>query len=98
MRTKIQMLVMLLMLTISSFNTQAATKHMTQAQAQARTIEIQQRVQDIRAMDFSAMSATDRKAVKHELKDLKKEIRQEPYIYISGAALILIIILLILLL
>ena len=99
MKTKIQMFVMLLMLSGLSFNSQAAAKEMNKEQAQVRVMEIQNRVAEIKALDMDHMSANDRTAVKHELKDMKKELRQmEPYIYISAGALILIIVILILIL
>ena len=100
MKTKIQMLVMLLMLSGLSFNSKAAEKNSTTEQAQqVRVMEMKQRVEDIRAMDMSQMSTTDRKAVRHELKDMKKELNQMgPVVIISAGALILIIILILLLL
>lgn len=99
MKTKIQMLVMVLMLSGLSFNTKAAEKNTTEQAQQVRVMEIKQRVEEIRAMDIASMSATERKAMKHELKDMNKELRHmEPYVVISVGALLLIIILLILLL
>lgn len=93
------MFLMLLMLSGISFNSQAANANMNKEQAQVRIMEIKQRVEDIRAMDMSKLNATDRKALKHELKDMKQEVKQlEPYVIISAGALILIIVLLILLL
>lgn len=94
------MLFMLLMLSGLSFNSKAAEKNMSKEEAQqVRVMEIKQRVEDIRAMDLSQLNATDRKAVKHELKDMKKELNQMgPIVIISAGALILIIILILLLL
>jgi len=100
MKAKIQMLVMVLMLSGMAFSTRAAEKNMSREQAQqVRVMEIKQRVEDIRAMDLSQLNATDRKAMKHELRDMNKELRHmEPYVVISVGALVLIIILLIILL
>lgn len=81
----------------SSVNATAAEKHAVTTEA--RALAIKERVTEIKAMDFSKLSATERKDLRHELKDMKQELRQHPTgIYISGAGLILIIILLILLL
>lgn len=94
------MFVMLLMLSGLSFNSQAAIKNATAATAnEVRVMEMKQRVEEIRAMDMSKLSTSDRKAVKHELKDMKKELNQMgPVVIISAGALILIIILILLLL
>lgn len=100
MKTKIKMLAMLLMLSGLAFNMQAAVKNAGNSQAQqARVMEIKHRVDEIKAMDFSSLSSADKKSMKHELKDMNKEIRHmEPYIVISCGALILILIILIILL
>jgi uncharacterized protein (DUF885 family) len=73
---------------------------MTPDQKEARALEIRQQIQDIKNMDKSQLSPEQRKALRHELKDMKKELKQmgPTYIYISGAGLVLIIILLIILL
>ena len=63
-------------------------------------MEIKQRVQEIKAIDRSQLTSDQLKALRQELKEMKKEARQlgPTYIYISGAGLVLIIILLIILL
>jgi hypothetical protein len=77
----------------------AAAKNMTKEQTEVRVLEIKQRTDQIRAMDFSRLSITERKGLKQELKGMNKELRTiDPVIYISAGALILIIVLLILLL
>ena len=88
------------MLSSFTFNALAAEKVLTANQAEARAMAIKERVAEIKAMDMSRMSNSERKELKSELKDMKKELRQHPetYVYISGAGLILIIILLLLLL
>ena len=56
------------------------------------------RVEEIRNMDKSGMSSTEKKELRKELKEIKKNVKKGGgVIYISGAALILIIILIILL-
>lgn len=56
------------------------------------------RVEEIREMDKSNMSATEKNELKSELKDIKETMKSDPYIYIGGSTLIIIIILLIILL
>jgi hypothetical protein len=63
--------------------------------------EVQQmvnRVEEIRAMDISALSREQRKDLKQELRDLKKEFKAIQGIYLSIGAIIIIILLLILIL
>ena len=98
MKIRIYLLALMMLFTGLSVNTQAATK-MTKEQAEVRASEIKQRVDEIKAMDFSTLTREQRKDLRSELKNDKKELQQlEPYIYISAGALIIIIILLILLL
>ena len=56
------------------------------------------RVEEIRDMDKSELSATEKSELKNELKEIKATMKNEPYIYIGGGTLILILILLIILL
>ena len=59
------------------------------------------RVEEIRGMDKSTMTNVERKALKEELKDLKKEAKEmglDSRISISVGALIIIILLLIIIL
>jgi hypothetical protein len=93
------MLAMMMVLTGLTYRSWAAERNMSRVEAEFRVNEIRQRVEDIRAMDFSQLTATERHAVKYELRDMKKELVQMgPYIYISTGALIIIIVLLLLLL
>ena len=73
-------------------NSAATISAMTTDQQQARAMEIKQRVDQIKAMNFANMSSAERKDMRHELKDMNKELRaMDPtVIYISGGALILI--------
>jgi hypothetical protein len=64
----------------------------------ARTITSEEavlRIQEIKKMDFSKMSRSEKKEMRHELKQMK---RLSDGIYLSGGALLVIIVLLILLL
>ena len=73
---------------------------MTPEQKDARAAEIKVRVQEIKSMDKSQLTSEQRKALRKELRAMKKEAKQmgPTYVYISGAGVILIIILLIIIL
>jgi Flp pilus assembly protein TadB len=73
---------------------------MSVQQKESRALEIKQRVLEIKAIDKSQLTSDQRRALRKELKEMKKEARQlsPTYIYISGAGVVLIIILLIILL
>ncbi|MFC2087262.1 hypothetical protein ACFLSA_03760 [Bacteroidota bacterium] len=56
------------------------------------------RVEEIRDMDKTELTAKEKRALKTEMKDMKKDVKERGgYVYISGVGLILIIILIILL-
>jgi peptidoglycan hydrolase CwlO-like protein len=74
------------------------TAAMTEEQKAARLEEIRERVNEIKAMDKSALSKADRKALKKELKGMNKEARSSRGVYLSVGAIIIIILLLILIL
>ncbi|WP_373497529.1 hypothetical protein [Aquiflexum sp.] len=66
---------------------------------EARVAEIQIRVAEIKAMDLSDLSNEERKEVKDELREMKKEAKNlGSGVYISVGAIIIILVLLILLL
>jgi maltose-binding protein MalE len=57
------------------------------------------RVEEIRGMDKSELTVSEKKELKSELKDIKETMRRDgTYFYIGGGTLVLIIILLIILL
>ena len=65
---------------------------------EARMAEIELRVAEIKAMDLSELSNEERKEVRNELREMKKEAKAlEGGVYISVGALIIILLLLILL-
>jgi len=70
---------------------------MTEAQKEERITQIQQRVEEIKAMDKSQLTRLERKDLKNELRDMNKEAKaiRTGGIYISIGALIIIILLLI---
>lgn len=73
---------------------------MTAEQKEARIAEMKLRVEQIKAMDRSQLSKSERKALREELKNMNKEAKaiSSGGIYISLGALIIIVLLLILLL
>ncbi|MDR7128635.1 Flp pilus assembly protein TadB [Algoriphagus sp. 4150] len=69
---------------------------MTEAQKE-RLAEIEARVDEIKAMDFSTMSREEKKDVRMELKDMKEEAKRAGGgVYISVGAIIIILLILIL--
>ena len=65
----------------------------------ARAEEILKRLEEIKAMDMSAMPASEKRALRKEVKAAKKELAAAGGgVYISVGALIIIILLLILIL
>lgn len=68
------------------------------AEDQARLTEIEARVEEIKEMDFSEMTKSERKSVKTELKSLNKEAKQiGGGVYISVGAIIIILLVILLL-
>ena len=59
---------------------------------------LKERVIEIREMDKSELTATEKSELKSELKEIKETVRNEPAIYIGGVSLLLLIILLVILL
>jgi len=73
-------------------------KELTEAQ-QIRLAEMEQRLEEIKAMDFKSMSKDEVKSVRVELKEMKKEAKRAGNgVYISVGAIIVILLLLILIL
>jgi hypothetical protein len=72
---------------------------MTTEQKQARVNEINQRIEEIRAMDKSQLSHEDRKALRAELKSDRQEARMMgASTYVTIGAIVVVILLLLLLL
>jgi len=72
--------------------------NMTDAEKKARVEAIKERVYEIKAMDKSNLTRAEKKALRSELKDMRKEARAVQGIYLSVGAIIIIILLLILIL
>jgi len=87
----------LIVLNAEAMSNKNPNTELTPAQ-QVRVTEIEDRLEEIKAMDFRSMSKTEIKEVKVEMKEMKKEARALGNgIYLSVGAIIIIILLLILL-
>lgn len=110
MKAKNYVVLLILLLTITVTNTYAAVGNnnvpakerivlMTGAEKSVRLEEIKSRVNEIKDMDKSELTKMERKDLKRELRDMKKEARViSGGVYLSVGAIIIIILLLILLL
>ena len=73
-------------------------KELTEAQ-QIRLAEMEERIEEIKAMDFKSMSKDEIKSVRSELKEMKEEAKKANNgVYLSVGAIIIILLILILLL
>ncbi len=79
-------------------NTEKTTTNSTEAEKTRSTVLLN-RLKEIKAMDKSSLSSTEKKELRTELKSLKKEMKKSTEgVYLSVGAIIIIILLLILLL
>lgn len=79
-------------------NTEKAAPNSTESK-NARSIVLLNRLNEIKGMDKSTLTSSERKELRTELKSLKKEMRKSTNgVYLSVGAIIIIILLLILLL
>jgi Flp pilus assembly protein TadB len=98
MKSKLYLLSLTAVLFFTSMTTSAALSSSQPSQAveqtDSRLAEIKQRIEEIRAMDKSQLSKAERKNLRHELKDMKKDLKaREGGIHISTAAIIAAILL-----
>jgi hypothetical protein len=72
----------------------------TEAAAAKRAGELVKRLEEIKAMDIEGMTKAEKKALRKEVKSIKKEMREinDGGVYISVGGIIIILLLLILLL
>lgn len=89
--------------TAPAFATSAkATETATEANSKLTSEEVTAlttRVEEIRDMDKSAMTLSEKSELKSELKEIKETMKSsDPYVYIGGSSLIILIIVLIILL
>jgi len=90
----------LMLLSSTSFAKPHAKAVVLTAEQQARIVQIDALVHEIKAMDFSALSRQERKALRKEVIQLKKEAGgiATGGVYLSVAAIIIILLVLILIL
>jgi len=72
---------------------------MTDTQKEERITQIQQRIEEIKAMDKSTLTKIERKDLRHELRDMNKEARAargRTTIVIGGLVIIILLLILIL--
>lgn len=85
--------------TFASKNSTEATPAATENKLSAEAISnYRERVEEIRDMDKSEMTVSEKSELKNELKDIKKTMSKDgAYIYIGGGSILLILILLLIL-
>lgn len=107
MKVKIYMMLAMMMLAFTFGPTvsakpvdEPAPKTFTDEEIEIRMNEMRQRVKEIKEMDKSELTRSERKALRQELRDMNKEARAfgERGVYLSVGAIIIIILLLILIL
>ena len=84
-----------------TFAAVSATNENVATEATLTTEEVnvlKERVTEIREMDKSELTASEKSELKGELKEIKETVQNEPAIYIGGISLLLLIILLVILL
>jgi len=86
----------------ASSSASKATETATEANSKLTAEEVNTlttRVEEIRDMDKSAMTLSEKSELKSELKEIKETMKSsDPYVYIGGSSLIILIIVLIILL
>ncbi|MEJ7693531.1 hypothetical protein [Daejeonella sp.] len=102
MKKKIYFLATALMLMLSAPSVMAkdakSKPEMTENQ-KVRLAEITRRIEEIKSIDRSELNSSERKALRNELTEMKKEAKaMNGGIYLSVGAIIIVILLLILLL
>lgn len=96
--------VLLTIFTLSAIPTYAAKSTTNKKVATEGTLTteevnaLKERVTEIREMDKSKLTASEKSELKSELNEIKETVRNEPSIYIGGISLLLLIILLVILL
>lgn len=73
-------------------------ENMSEEEKKARLEQIKQRVYEIKAIDKSTLTRSERKELRKELKAMKQQAREVQGVYLSVGAIIIIILLLILIL
>jgi hypothetical protein len=96
---KAAFLLAVLTVAVPSFsNPFKSTRNVTERMDPADVQKLENRLKEISTMDIESMSRAEKKAMKKEVKAIKKKMDSNGGIYISAGAVILIIVLLIILL
>lgn len=96
--TKFAAMLLVCLVTLPTFSSSAYAGPVDPVTAKnERSAEVMRRLEDIRGMDRSQMSSTEKQELRKELKGMKKQAKSGG-IYLSIGAVIIIILLLILLL
>jgi len=108
MKKKMYQLAIVLLLSVTAMSSQATVTNnrdkdkvalMSKEEKLARIKTIELRVSEIKAMDKSTLTRTEKRALRHELKDMRKETSGLGNgVYLSVGAVIIIVLLLILIL
>lgn len=97
---KIKYLLFISMISLTSLSATANEADPKSTDPQVRVEQLENRVHEIWEMDFSDMEHEEKAALKMEVKDIKKELKQaglDSKVSISVGAIIIILLLLILL-
>jgi len=98
---KINFLALLMFISLSvspAFAGKSESKNATTELTKDEVSSLTSRVEEIRDMDKSNLSASEKSELKSELKEIKETMKSEPYIYIGGSTVLILIIVLIILL
>lgn len=97
MRKLLAGIVIFLSLSVGFPVTAAPTAAITEKPAPERIDQLTRRLEEIRSMDMENLSRTEKRVLRKEVKEIKKEMQLSGGVYISVGALLIIILLLILL-
>lgn len=74
----------------------------TASETEARVVELTQRVEEIRSIDFKEITRSEKRALKSELKEINKELKGieglDKKVSVSVGAIIIVVLLLIIIL
>jgi hypothetical protein len=99
MKTVKYILVILVLFLAAPVAANVVSDSSVRVETEARVIQLKQRLAEVKAIDRSTLTSDEKKALRQEKRELKKEMKViSGGVYVSVGALILIIILLIILL
>jgi hypothetical protein len=105
---KLSYYILILVFTMSAAMLQAATEKPAEVATAPEEMEnylteeevelLTMRVEEIRDMDKSNLTSEEKRELRHELKDIRKELQRGGYVYVSVGTLIVVLLVLLLLL